>query len=246
MPVTPAGAGVIGPELAGFLTSMPGFFGGVGDPEPGAVCPALAGLLASTPVFLVGVGLAGAVPVPAAGGFVGDEVVVVVPVAAVPVPATGCFAGPAAFVTLPGFCSPPATAAGLILAGVGVGEGLGDTVGVGEGLAAGVAGTVAPVVVAPVLAAPVATPPGAVPPGILGAFASCLGTLGSLCARMSAARMGAGPAVTVDASSAIFVTTMTSSSRLRSAAGLILMTRKGSLSRSTAELMTVPTEYPLG
>ena len=36
--------------------------------------------------------------------------------------------------------------------------------------------------------------PGCVPPGVFGAFGSTLGTLGRRCDKMSAARMGSGPA----------------------------------------------------
>ena len=71
-----------------------------------------------------------------------------------------------------------------------------------------------------------------VPPGAFGAFGSSLGTLGSRCERMSAARMGSGPLEAERELSAISVMTSTSSSRLRSAAGLILMARNGSLSWS--------------
>jgi hypothetical protein len=85
--------------------------------------------------------------------------------------------------------------------------------------------------------------PVVVPPGTFGAFRSCLGTLGNLCERMSAARMGAGPANGC-ASSVIFVIISTSSSRLRLAAGLILMARNGSLSLSGVDEITVPTAYP--
>src|SRR5205814_8646796 len=97
--------------------------------------------------------------------------------------------------------------------------------GVGEDVAAG-----APVVV---------------PPGIFGALGSCLETLGNLCERMSAARMGADPSPAF-VSSAILVMTRTSSSRLRSAAGLILMAKNGSLSLSGVDEITLPTAYPLG
>jgi len=83
-------------------------------------------------------------------------------------------------------------------------------------------------------------------PGVLGAFGSCLGTLGSLCDRMSAARMGAGPDAADRELSAISVMTSTSSNRVRSAAGLILITRNGSLSWSAMVPITVPTAYPLG
>src|SRR5260221_894023 len=88
--------------------------------------------------------------------------------------------------------------------------------------------------------------PVCVPPGVFGAFGSTFGTLGSLFDRMSAARMGAGPEAAERELSVISVITSTSSNRLRSAAGLILITRKGSFSRSSVAPITVPTAYPLG
>ena len=103
--------------------------------------------------------------------------------------------------------------------------GVGVLTGVGDGVAPGTAVVV--------------------PPGTFGAFGSGLGTLGNLCERMSAARMGAGP-VAVWVSSPILVMTSTSSSRFRLAAGLILIARNGSLSLSGVDEMTVPTAYPLG
>src|SRR5262249_10134871 len=88
--------------------------------------------------------------------------------------------------------------------------------------------------------------PGGFAPGTFTALGSCFGTLGRRCAKISAARMGPGPAGTDGISSAVLVITIASSSRCRSAAGFTLMARKGSLSRSGVELVTVPTGRPLG
>jgi hypothetical protein len=197
---------------------------GIAPPAPAGVgkpAPVLGGFFVSAP-DLLGAEPGVAVAVPVAGRF-GEPVAGAV----VPVPTGGAFnglgAGFAAAVPLsggfcpaiPGFCSVAAPA------GLGVLTGVGD----GDAVAAG-----APVVV---------------PPGTFGAFGSCLGTLGNLCERMSAARMGAGPANGC-VSSVIFVIISTSSSRLRLAAGLILMARNGSLSLSGVDEITVPTAYPLG
>jgi hypothetical protein len=77
--------------------------------------------------------------------------------------------------------------------------------------------------------------------------ASGLVTLGRRWARRSAARTWfVDAARLLGRSSALLVTISTSSSRARSAAGLILMARKGSLSWSGATLVTVPTGTPLG
>ena len=198
---------------------------GVAPPTPAGVEPApvLDGFFVSAPALLgaePGVGVA--VAVPAAGRF-GEPVAGTV----VPVPDAGVFNGLGVgfaaaaplsggfWTVFTGFCSVAAPAGFVVLTGVGVGDGVAP-------------GT-----------------PFVVPPGSFGAFGSCLGTLGNLCERMSAARMGAGP-VAVCVSSAILVITSTSSSRLRLAAGLILMARNGSLSLSGVDEITVPTAYPLG
>jgi hypothetical protein len=196
---------------------------GIAPPAPAGVgkpAPVLGGFFVSAP-DLLGAEPGVAVAVPVAGRF-GEPVAGTV----APVPTGGGFnglgVGFAAAVPLSGgfwtaipVCSVAAPAGFVALTGVGA----------GDAVAAG-----APVVV---------------PPGTFGAFGSCLGTLGNLCERMSAARMGAGPANGC-VSSVIFVIISTSSSRLRLAAGLILMARNGSLSLSGVDEITVPTAYPLG
>jgi hypothetical protein len=181
--------------------------------------PVLGGCFVSAPALL-GAEPGVAVAVPVAGRF-GE----LVAGAVVPVPTGGAFNGlgvgfAAATPLSGGFC--PAIPG---FCSVAASAGFVALTGVGDGVAPG----------APVVG----------PPGLFGAFGSCLGTLGNLCERMSAARMGAGPADGC-ASSIIFVITSTSSRRLRLAAGLILMARNGSLSLSGVDEITVPTAYPLG
>lgn len=239
-PVEPAGAtgGFFGVGL-GLGGIAVGVAVAAAPPAPDGVVvpvPVLGGFFVSTPALLavapgvalpVGVAdgfdefVAGAVvPAPAAGGFN-----VFTAGAVVPVPAAVGFNGVGV-----GFAAAAPLSGGFwtVVTGfcsVAAPAGLGVLTGVGDGVAPG-----APVVV---------------PPGTFGALGSCLGMLGSLCERMSAARMGADP-VAVCVSSAILVMTRTSSSLLRSAAGLILMAKKGSLSLSGVDEITVPTAYPLG
>lgn len=227
-----------GSEAPGAVESVAGvgdFFGvglGLGGvavaaapPAPEVVAdpaPVLGGFFVSAPVLLMAA--PGVVaPVPAAGGFNGFVAGVVAPV-----PTGGGFSGWGVElgVAVPGPVSGGFhwTPLPFFWSAVAT-AGFGALAGVGEGVAPGT-----PVVVAP---------------GAFGAFGSCLGTLGSLWERMSAARIGSGP-VAVRESSTILVMTKTSSSRLRSAAGLILMAKNGSLSRSGVDEITVPTAYPLG
>src|SRR5262249_18820472 len=97
-----------------------------------------------------------------------------------------------------------------------------------------------------------AVPPGAVepllvtPPEFFVAAGSCLGTLGSRCASMSAARIGDWSEAQEGSCAAVFVITSTSSNRCRSVAGFTLIIRKGSLSWSGVEVLTIPTAKPLG
>jgi hypothetical protein len=202
----------------GGVAVTPGVVPPAGVVEP---VPVLGGCFVSAP-DLLGAEPGVAVAVPVAGRF-GELVAGTV----VPGPDAGGFNGLGVgfaaaaplsggfWAAIPDFCSVTSPAGFVALTGVGDG----DAVAPG-----------APVVV---------------PPGTFGAFGSCLGTLGNLCERMSAARMGAGPANGC-VSSIIFVIISTSSSRLRLAAGLILMARNGSLSLSGVDEITVPTAYPLG
>src|SRR5262249_36048617 len=87
---------------------------------------------------------------------------------------------------------------------------------------------------------------GGAAPRVLGEFGSCLGMLGKRWERISAARIGAEPGAADGLLSPVSMTTSTSSKRRRSAEGLILILRNGSLSRSGTALLTVPTDKPLG
>src|SRR5258708_1015375 len=120
--------------------------------------------------------------------------------------------------------------------------------GDGDGWAFGLAGFFSPGGIGAVFCPAVWFAPGAIFSSAfpaLEAFA-VLGTLGRRWERISAARLGAESPAAAGTSSAILVTTRTSSRRFRLAAGLILMARKGPLSLSQATLLTVPTGRPLG
>src|SRR5262249_3592513 len=107
--------------------------------------------------------------------------------------------------------------------------------GLGEGLA-----EVAPrLVLAAVFAA-------ALPAVLLAAGSTGFWTLGKRWDRISAARSGAPSSAATGPSSAILVTTRTSSRRSRWAAGLMRTARNGPPSLSEATCTTVPTGSPLG